>query len=70
MPTYLKLSDMALGLLNNFHVPVLKDGIRRDVWHYKEKDNAEAQRITEHRREDMTGRAQLPPKENVPEPRT
>ena len=27
--TYLKLSDLWLGLLVNFNVPVLKDGIRR-----------------------------------------
>ena len=29
--TYLKLSDLWLGLLVNFNVPVLKDGIRRLV---------------------------------------
>ncbi|MGR3177485.1 MAG: GxxExxY protein [Candidatus Anammoxibacter sp.] len=29
--TYLKLSDLWLGLLINFNVPVLKDGIRRIV---------------------------------------
>lgn len=29
--TYLKLSDLWLGLLVNFNVPVLKDGIRRIV---------------------------------------
>ena len=27
--TYLKLSGLPVGLLINFHVPVLKDGIRR-----------------------------------------
>ena len=30
--TYLKLSGMTRGLLINFNVPVLKDGIRRIVW--------------------------------------
>ncbi len=30
--TYLKLSGNACGLLINFHVPVLKDGIRRYIW--------------------------------------
>ena len=29
--TYLNLSDLWLGLLINFNVPVLKDGIRRIV---------------------------------------
>jgi len=29
--TYLKLSDLKLGLLINFNVPVLKDGINRIV---------------------------------------
>ncbi|MFA6470144.1 MAG: GxxExxY protein [Bacteroidota bacterium] len=29
--TYLKLADKRLGLLLNFNVPVLKDGIRRKV---------------------------------------
>jgi hypothetical protein len=35
----------------NFKVPVLKDGIRRYVWHCKENDNAETQSITESRSE-------------------
>ncbi len=43
MLTYLRLSGTSLGLLINFNVPVLKDGIRRYVWHYNTKDNAEAQ---------------------------
>lgn len=45
MLTYLRLSGCRIGLLINFHVPVLKDGIRRFVWHYEPeeaKDNAEA----------------------------
>ena len=46
MLTYLRLSGCSLGLLINFHVPVLRDGVRRFVWHYEAvegKDNAEAQ---------------------------
>ena len=49
MLTYLRLSERSLGLLINFNVAVLKDGIRRYVWHYEEKDNAEAQRLAEVR---------------------
>jgi GxxExxY protein len=49
MLTYLRLSEKPLGLLINFNVAVLKDGIRRYVWHYEEKDNAEAQRLAEVR---------------------
>ena len=30
--TYLKLTGISTGLLINFNVPVLKDGIRRIVW--------------------------------------
>ena len=51
MLTYLRLTGVSLGLLINFHVPILKDGIRRFVWHYKEKDNAETlspQRLAEN----------------------
>jgi GxxExxY protein len=52
MLTYLRLSESPLGLLINFNVPILKDGIRRFVWHYQEeKDNAEAQSDAEVRRE-------------------
>jgi GxxExxY protein len=48
MLTYLRLSGRSLGLLINFNVPVLKDGIRRYVWHYTaEKDNAETLRPAE-----------------------
>jgi GxxExxY protein len=39
MLTYLRLSETQLGLLINFNVPVLKNGIKRYVWHYNE--NAE-----------------------------
>jgi GxxExxY protein len=43
--TYLRLSGCRLGLLINFHTAVLRDGIRRFVWHYEApgKDSAEAQ---------------------------
>jgi GxxExxY protein len=34
--TYLRLSGCRVGLLINFHVVVLKDGIRRLVHHYPE----------------------------------
>ena len=45
MLTYLRLSGCRLGLLMNFHSPVLRDGIRRFVWHYEpgREDSAEAQ---------------------------
>jgi GxxExxY protein len=51
MLTYLRLSETHLGLLINFNVPILKDGIKRYVWHYEEKENAEAQSSAEIRRE-------------------
>jgi len=40
--TYLKLGGWQVGLLINFNVPVLKDGIRRRVlgFHGQEKDSA------------------------------
>jgi len=51
MLTYLRLSHSPIGLLINFNVPVLKEGIRRFVWHYQEiEDNAEALSATEDRR--------------------
>jgi PD-(D/E)XK nuclease superfamily len=54
MLTYLRLSSSPIGLLINFNVPVLKDGIRRFVWHYQEReDNAEAQSAAEARGETM-----------------
>jgi GxxExxY protein len=34
--TYLKLSDLKLGLLLNFNVPVMRDGITRIVNHLEE----------------------------------
>jgi GxxExxY protein len=32
--TYLKLADRSVGLLINFHVPTLKQGVRRIVNHF------------------------------------
>ena len=52
MLTYVRLSGSPLGLLINFNVPVLKDGIRRFVWHYQEKDNAETPSNAEARGEE------------------
>jgi GxxExxY protein len=52
MLTYLRLSGSPLGLLINFNVPILKDGIRRFVLHYQEEDNAEALSNAEVRREE------------------
>jgi GxxExxY protein len=49
MLTYLRLSGCSLGLLINFHVPVLQDGIRRYIWHYEEKDNADTLSNAEER---------------------
>ncbi len=42
--TYLRLSGCKIGLLINFHVEVLKDGVKRFVLGYKEPRTAEAQR--------------------------
>jgi GxxExxY protein len=36
--TYLRLSGCRLGLLINFHVAILKDGIKRLVLNYPEQD--------------------------------
>lgn len=41
--SYLRLHDKALGLLINFHVPVLKNGIRRIVNNFSE--NSASQRL-------------------------
>lgn len=38
--TYLKLSGLALGLLINFHVPVLRNGIRRFVNNFPQSASA------------------------------
>jgi GxxExxY protein len=40
--TYLKLSGNTVGLLINFHVTVLKDGIRRYIWREREQLTTEA----------------------------
>jgi GxxExxY protein len=37
MLTYLRLSGCKIGLLINFHSPVLKDGIKRFVWNYEQQ---------------------------------
>jgi len=44
MLTYLRLSGAPIGLLINFNVTVLRDGLRRFVWQYDdtEKDTADA----------------------------
>ena len=62
MLTYLRLSGCQVGLLINFHVPMLKDGIRRLVWKYQppeqDKDNAgtrRTQRIAEKAPEQNKG---------------
>ena len=52
MLTYLRLSGSPLGLLINFNAPILKNGIKRYVWHYEEKDNAEALSDAKTRREE------------------
>jgi GxxExxY protein len=59
MLTYLRLSGCRLGLVINFHSAVLKDGIRRYVWHYQpdgdpEKDDAEAQRTQRQAEKDAS----------------
>lgn len=38
--TYLKLSEITLGLLINFNVPVLKDGVRRIANNYQSPSSA------------------------------
>jgi len=40
--TYLKLSGNTVGLLINFHVAVLKDGIRRYIWREQQQLTTEA----------------------------
>jgi GxxExxY protein len=41
MLTYLRLSGCKIGLLINFHSPVLKDGVRRYVWKYDQVTQGE-----------------------------
>ena len=38
--TYLKLTSLHLGLLINFNVPILKDGIKRVVLEFDEEDRS------------------------------
>lgn len=33
--TYLRLTNLTVGLLLNFNVPVMRNGIKRLVWHYQ-----------------------------------
>lgn len=59
MLTYLRLSGCQLGLVINFHSSVLRDGIRRYVWHYQpdihpEKDDAEARSSQRHPEKDAS----------------
>jgi GxxExxY protein len=50
--TYLKLSGNRVGLLINFHVPVLKDGIRRYIWKEKKELTTELAEIRRGNGED------------------
>jgi len=43
--TYLKLSGITVGLLINFHVAILKDGIRRYIWKEKKEFTAETAEV-------------------------
>jgi len=43
--TYLKLSGNTVGLLINFHVTVLKDGIRRYIWKEQQQLTTEAAEV-------------------------
>lgn len=47
MLTYLRLSGASIGLRINFIVPTSKDGVRRFVWRYDEKDDAQPRRLAE-----------------------
>ena len=40
--TYLKLFGIAVGLMINFHIAILKDGIRRYIWKEKKEFTAAA----------------------------
>jgi len=51
--TYLKLSGNTVGLLINFHVTVLKDGIRRYIWRETEQLTTEAAEATKEISEDL-----------------
>jgi GxxExxY protein len=43
--TYLKLSQATTGLLINFHVSVLKDGIRRYIWRERKEFTTETAEV-------------------------
>jgi GxxExxY protein len=67
MLTYLRLSRSPIGLLINFNVPVLKDGIRRFIWHYEErKDNAETQSAAEFHGESLPDSSETCVERNLP----
>ncbi len=51
--TYLKLSGNTVGLLINFHVTVLKDGIRRYIWREREQLTTEAAEAAKEIPEDL-----------------
>jgi len=44
--TYLKLSGNRVGLLINFHVPVLKEGVRRYIWKEKKEWTTELAEVS------------------------
>jgi len=44
--TYLKLSGNRVGLLINFHVPVLKDGVRRYIWRERKELTTELTEVS------------------------
>src|SRR5688572_6902892 len=46
--TYLRLGEWRLGLLINFNVPVLKNGIHRRILGYEKNQRAEAPEETHH----------------------
>jgi GxxExxY protein len=54
MLTYLRLSGCSIGLLMNFHSAVLKDGIRRFVWHYEQNEKDDAETLSAQRSAEKT----------------
>ena len=44
--TYLKLSGNRVGLLINFHVPILKEGIRRYIWRERKELTTELAEVS------------------------
>ena len=44
--TYLKLSGNRVGLLINFHVPVLKEGVRRYIWKERKEPTTELAEVS------------------------